>query len=466
MPDLENRLPDLLRRTAAAGAPPDDRAGRSVLRRVRRVRALNASVAGLAAIALVAGTVIGARGLLRSDGTTIGDEGPTPSPSPSRGTVTLVLSLPGAVWPEVDQTSLETAQARGDAGELAWRLDPVETAAAFAKEIFGWRPADVQTRPIEAVPGAADIVVVPVSNAGLEPGVDAAGPPAPTTSVMLRQLGAKGDGGVWTVIGADSDLIATEPLPESIVAGSTIEVDAPVSDVQAEWSGVLALLSVDPTDGTARIFPGATTETIAGSVRVPDDALANVAVVARLFDPEGTTVAVDVVPIAVSPGVTGATGSSAPTGLAGPVEELPNAVLATRDAISIAAASRDFQALQALIDPDRFSYDFDDGSNPVPIWREDPSVLDTLVAILRMPFTTNREVYPDVAETSPTVYIWPWLMASDLADLSPDEKAMLEQLGITAQEVRDMLDAFGGYAGPRTGIAEDGTWLFYTIGGD
>jgi hypothetical protein len=455
MPDLESRLPELLRRTAG-GVTPDPALERRILRRSRRRRVLNASAAGLAAIAIVAGMVVGAEGLLRSDRTTIGHENPTPSPTPSRGTVTPVLSLAGAVWPEVDQTSLETAQARTDAGELGWRLDPVQTAATFATEIFGWDAADVQTRPLEVAPGPADIVFVPVSNAGLEPGMDAAGPPAPTTSIALRQLGEKGDRGVWTVVGADSDLIATDPLPEYVRAGATIEVNAPVSDVPAEWSGTLSLISVDPAGLTPRIFPGELTGTISGSVRVPDDALANVAVVARLADPEGTTVAADVVPVGVRPSLV-----ATPTGPTGPSGELPSAALATRDAIVAAAEARDYDTLEALIDPDHFSYNFDDGSNPVPEWRKDPAVLDTLATILRLP-STRAEGTPDIG----TIVVWPSLVDADLADPTGDEQVMLEMLGITDKDVEDMLDAFGGYVGPRTGIAEDGTWLYYTIGGD
>jgi hypothetical protein len=65
-----------------------------------------------------------------------------------------------------------------------------------------------------------------------------------------------------------------------------------------------------------------------------------------------------------------------------------------------------------------------------------------------------------------TVYVWPSLVGADLTNLAPDERAMLDALGITDKDVKDMLDAFGGYVGPRTGIAADGTWVFFTIGGD
>jgi hypothetical protein len=208
----------------------------------------------------------------------------------------------------------------------------------------------------------------------------------------------------------------------------------------------------------------------AGAVRVPWDALGTVSVVVKLFDPEGTTVAADIVPITVeasaSPILTGATGPSGttgpvPTGSIGPGQEIPSAVLSTRDLIAIAAETRDYDALEALVDPDHFSYNFDDGSNPVPEWRKDPAALDTLVTILQLSFTTT-EGTADVG----TIYIWPSLVAADLTNLTDDQRTELEILGITERDVQGMLDAFGRYVGPRTGIAEDGTWLFYTIGGD
>ena len=477
MPDLETRLPELFRR-AAAGGTPGVEFERRVLRRARRRRVVNASVTGLAAVVLLAGAFLGAQELALSDRTTPADESPSPSPSPSPGTVTIVLPLPGAVWPEVDLASLEAAQAevdlaslqaaqgQADAGELVWRLDPVQTAAVFATEILGWDPADVRAE--ESARPRTGTALVEISNLGLGPGIAAAGPPAPVTTIELRQLGATG-GGIWSVVGADSDLIAIDPLPRSVQPGETIEVSGSLSEVRIEWSGLLALLSVDPTDGAARIFPGELTEAMAGTVRVPSDAVANVAVVTRLYDPEGTTVAVDVVPIAVRPGAsdakpTGATGAPpttapVPTGPTNPGEQIPSAVLSTRDRIAVAAENHDVDALAQLMGPG-FSYNFDVGSAAVQQWRDDPTPLDTLATILQMPFSTSE------VEGLGTIYLWPSLMAADLTELTAEERQMLDSLGITDAQVQDMLAAFGGYAGPRTVITEDGTWHSFAMGGD
>ncbi|GIU98845.1 MAG: hypothetical protein KatS3mg014_0461 [Actinomycetota bacterium] len=157
------------------------------------------------------------------------------------------------------------------------------------------------------------------------------------------------------------------------------------------------------------------------------------------------------------------TSSVSPTPSPGsPVDEgLPTPVRQTRDAILAAIEARDFAALETLIDPDRFAYNFSDGHDPVPEWRRDPAPLEALAAILRMPFAT-REGTPELG----TVYVWPSLVDADLTNLTDEERAMLTELGISEREVRRMLEAFGAYVGPRTGIAQDGTWVFSTLGGD
>jgi len=463
MPDLETRMPELLHR-AAMGALPDDRFERRVLRRARRRRVLNASVTGLAAIALIAGAFVGTRELVLSTRVTLGHE--TPSPPP--GAVTTPLT---AVWPETTAEGLATAQARADAGELPWRLDPEQTAAAFATEILGWDPADVRT--VETGRPRIGTAFVTISNLGLGPGASAATPTAPETMVTLRQLGDTGDGGVWTVTQADSNRIDLQELPEAAPAGSRLEVAAAFRDTQVEWFVTLGLLVVDPSGPPSAYMSTGVTERIVEDIQIPFDAAATISVVVMLVDPEGTTVAADIMPITIEASsspiptdTSGATGTSGGTGPGEEVsEEIPSAVLATRDAIAIAAETRDYDALKALIDPDRFSYNFDVGTDPVPEWRRDPSILDTLVAILQMPPMGHTITDPLLDGAGPT-YMWPALIASDLTNLTVEERAMLEALGITRRDIQSMLEAFGGYTGPRTGIAEDGTWLFYTIGGD
>lgn len=455
MPDLETRMPELLRR-AAMVAPPDDGFQQRLLRRARRRRVLNASGTGLVAIALVAGAVVGSQSLLRSTGTTPADESPSPGPGAAATPIQ-------AVWPETTAEELAASQARADAGELPWRLDPVRTATAFATVILGWDPADVQAE--ETGRPRIGTAFVSISNLGLGPGADSQTPAPPETVVTLRQLGTTDGGGVWSVVRTESDRIELDTDSGPPASGSTLT--AHLVDTVQEWSpgllivvdgrqlGTVSLIMTDPSGALALRLPE-----LGGAV--PEGA--TIGVVVALWDPEGTLVTAETFPYTVVPG-TGGPAATGPTGATGPVdeipEEIPSAVLATRDQIAIAAETRDYDALEALIDPNRFSYNFDDGSNPVPEWRKDPSVLDTLATLLQMPVTTT-EGTPDVG----TIYVWPSLVNADLANPTADDRWMLETLGITDADVRAMLDAFGGYVGPRTGVAEDGTWLFYTTGGD
>ncbi|HET9725148.1 MAG TPA: hypothetical protein VFR44_15085 [Actinomycetota bacterium] len=474
MPDLESRMPELLRR-AAGGPPRDPELERRVLRRARRRRLLNASVAGVAVVVLVAALGLGARELVRQDNSIPGDH----SPTPRRGTVTLSMGMPNAVWPELTAEDLAAAQASVDDGHQPWRLDPAQTAAAFAVNVFDWDPSDVETTPARSSDGA---VRVTISNRGLASLLLTPPKPAPETRITLQQLGTQGESGVWTVTGVDSDLIEVDRVTgrpaQPIFTGRLI-------DTIAEWSPgawPMDASGIRPEgDRGFEARPSGTDRSFRVWTEIPSDVLSPpgptlVGVLVGLWDPEGTIVAGDAfqfVASADSGSVTGATGATGATGPSGPptgptgtAVDPPAAVIETRNAILEAASKLDLDALEALIDPDHFAYNFDDGSNAVPIWREDPSPLDPLVSIVQMPFTTNREAYPEVDPSSPTVYIWPSLVGSDLKDLTAEERAMLDTLGITDRDVRVMLEQFGGYVGPRAGIAEDGTWTFYVIGGD
>lgn len=453
MPDLETRMPELLRR-AATGIARDPDLERTVLRRARRRRIVNASATVLTALALVAGLALGARELALSGATTPADGGPSPGPGAAVG------GELEAIWPETTSGALAEAQARADAGELGWRLDPAETAAAFAVQVLGWDPADVRTEPSQWISsGARARVVVAISNARLGPAQGSAGASAPETSLTLEQLGETGDRGVWLVTSADTPYIEVTMFNEP--AGRVRPIGS-LHGVPEDWR-----LGIWPMIDGHLVVEGIITAGTGGRVEVRDGSFSaslpvprelvpegttTIGILLGLWDPEGTIVAAEAFPYDVT-----ALGWET----TGPTEGLPEPVLRTRDAILAAIRVRDFDALETLIDPDRFSYNFDDGSNPVPEWRKDPAVLDTLARILEMPFVT-RQGTPELG----TIYVWPSLTEADLEHLTDGDRAMLERLGITPRDVRAMLDAFGAYTGPRTGIAQDGTWLFYTIGGD
>lgn len=417
------------------------------------------------------GTVIIQVAVADERGTTVAlDSFPVAVEAPD-GTVSIKIFLPGVIWPEVTQAALDEAQARADAGELDRRLDPVETAAAFATDILGWDAADVVAE--ETGRPRIGTSLVTVSNLGLGPGLDSATSPAPETLLTLRQLGRVGDGGVWTVASAESDLLQIDRVAPHLPTPGNVYLEGRLGETISEWSIGIWLLNdgerVDvPSVITMADEPSDfTAETPIPAALAVDGTI--VGVLVALWDPEGTLVAADAFPYIIgsfapspSPPTEGSGGETPPTGATGATSDDGLAVLETVYQIKLSLEiGPDFDGLEALIDPDRFSYNFDDGSNPVPEWRKDPSVLAPLTLILDMPSTTTKGT-PDVG----TITVWPSLVDADLANPTSEEQAMLDALGYTERDVQDMIDAFGGYVGPRTGIAEDGTWLFYTTGGD
>ena len=129
---------------------------------------------------------------------------------------------------------------------------------------------------------------------------------------------------------------------------------------------------------------------------------------------------------------------------------LPEPVRRTRDGLLEAAQSGDVEALEPYV-TDRLSYSFGGPveGGAVAYWTqleaqgEDP--LGTLATILQLPWTLSQGTY-----------VWPWVYSVSASDLAEYEKQLLG----------DLSDDFvgGNYYGWRTGIAPDGTWLFFVAG--
>jgi hypothetical protein len=143
-----------------------------------------------------------------------------------------------------------------------------------------------------------------------------------------------------------------------------------------------------------------------------------------------------------------------------PSDGLPPAVAGTRQAILHAVDTGDIAALAHLVDPNTFAYNFDDGSDPIPAWKADPSVLDPILTLLEM-----RPAEPKQIEGYGTFYVWPYLVDSDLEHLTAGEVEDLHRLGFDDAAIEDMR-RFGSYIGPRLSIDENGLWRNYTTGGD
>ena len=137
---------------------------------------------------------------------------------------------------------------------------------------------------------------------------------------------------------------------------------------------------------------------------------------------------------------------------------VPAAVEETRAALLAAAESGDYEALRPLIPTNgAFKYTFGgpvDGG-PIAYWQElerttEARPLETLAAVLRMPYTLSRGYY-----------VWPFAYdVADVADLSPHERELLAPLG----PLDSVFVEGTGYLGWRAGIAPDGAWVFFVAG--
>jgi hypothetical protein len=427
MPDLETRLPELLQ-DLSTDIPADGGGSAPVLRKARRRRALTAATTAVTVVAVIAGGVVGARSLAPTGRSSIGStQSPTVSVAPP------AVTPIGAVWPETTADGLAFAQQQVDDGHQPWRTDPIMTAEAFAVNVFGWAPGDVRST---VLPGPVDAVIVSVAN----------GPRAPEAIVTLQRIGERGENGVWSVIRADTPLLTatvedgpdgTPAVRVRISQGASVEISHEI------YTG--PTLESPVTSGV--VSDGS-------SIPLPAESPTGAVVVVVSASTGGQTVGADVLSVPTSMAPT-AGPSAVPT-----VEPLPATVARTRDAILRGVETRDIPALAGLIDPNTFAYNFDDGSDPIPAWKEDPSVLDPIPGILALPPTEPKHI-----EGYGTFYVWPYLMDSDMANLSPSEVDDLHALGFDDAAI-DRMRRFGSYIGPRLAIDEHGLWRNYVTGGD
>jgi hypothetical protein len=183
---------ELLERVAQRVSPRPDAFERLV--RARRRRERNRRIAaGILALAVAAagigGVVVAFRGAPRV--VLGGDDRPFPG-----------------IWPERSWEEAEAAQARADAGEEAWRLQPPSVGYRFAEEVLGWgQPgAEVMVGEIASGEPAGGIVLRIHRFAGpCDPRAgDACPPVVAELELGLEQLIRRGEGGVWTVTEVDS----------------------------------------------------------------------------------------------------------------------------------------------------------------------------------------------------------------------------------------------------------------------
>jgi hypothetical protein len=140
-----------------------------------------------------------------------------------------------------------------------------------------------------------------------------------------------------------------------------------------------------------------------------------------------------------------------------PPEEIPEAVVDTRQAILDAAQALDWGALRELI-PDRgFTFSFGGERDPIRYWRMLES--EGHVPVL-------GDILPAVLGTEPDrsrgVYIWPAQAAGDPSEWDEQDLEALRQIH-TDEDIRSFQE-LGLYVGWRVGIDRDGTWVFFVAG--
>lgn len=84
-------------------------------------------------------------------------------------------------------------------------------------------------------------------------------------------------------------------------------------------------------------------------------------------------------------------------------------------------------------------------------WHTDEAPLDTLVAVLALPFTKVRGIY-----------VWPFALDRDPRQLTEEELELLSTFA-TPREIEGWRE-FDGYIGYGAGIEPDGDWVFYVAG--
>lgn len=147
--------------------------------------------------------------------------------------------------------------------------------------------------------------------------------------------------------------------------------------------------------------------------------------------------------------------TDAPAGLPGPVAE-------TYTAIIEALLNCDFEELGRLAsDGERdFTYSFGGSEDPAGFWSgqtPDSETIQFLAAIMLKSFGATEDAFG--TDEPIDLYFWPAVFGPDPTDEQWDEVRDL----YSDEEIDQMKD-FGGYIGLRSGIAEDGEWMFFVAG--
>jgi len=428
---MNTRLPNLLQDLAGEMPIDVDGSARRTLRRARGRRVLTAGTG----VAIVVALVVVSAAALRLGGdptVTPGVTGPNPS-----------ASFEG-LWPETTPQALAETQAAVDGGHSPLRASPEGIASLLAVNLLGWEPGDDRAEQVDVLGSEAEVVI---SNRTF-------GDQVPPVTIEARQLGRTGQQGVWSVVDVSTPVIRLDPVAE--IAPGVIGISGSVADRYdgAPWMD-------------ADVFDGPRPEPSLGSARYELTDRTFVFEIHVSPTPDGWATLLLTMPEAAGASL-GAVMVSVPTPVGEParpqgpsLEGVSPDVAVTAQRIYDAAVAGDVDALAPLLDPNTFAYNFDDGSDPIPTWREEPSVLDRIAAVLQLPAAEPRTI-----RGYGTLTIWPYLIDSDFDALTQREADDLKALGYSAADIQLMIDGGNGYQGPRLAIDETGLWRSFTTMGE
>jgi hypothetical protein len=428
---MNTRLPNLLQDLAGEMPIDVDGSARRTLRRARGRRMLTAGTG----VAIVVALVVVSAAALRLGGdptVTPGVTGPNPS-----------ASFEG-LWPETTPQALAETQAAVDGGHSPLQASPEGIASLLAVNLLGWEPGDDRAEQVDVRGSEAEVVI---SNRTF-------GDQVPPVTIEARQLGRTGPQGVWSVVDVSTPVIRLDPVAE--IAPGVIGISGSVADRYdgAPWMD-------------ADVFDGPRPEPSLGSARYELTDRTFVFEIHVSPTPDGWATLLLTMPEAAGASL-GAVMVSVPTPVGEPprpqgpsLEGVSPDVAVTAQRIYDAAVAGDVDALAPLLDPNTFAYNFDDGSDPIPTWREEPSVLDRMAAVLQLPAAEPRTI-----RGYGTLTIWPYLIDSDFDALTQREADDLKALGYSAADIQLMIDGGNGYQGPRLAIDETGLWRSFTTMGE
>jgi hypothetical protein len=428
---MDTRLRTLLHDLASEMPVDIEGTAPKTLRRARGRRVLTAGAGAALAIALV---VVGVSAIPFGNEATLTPAVTGPNPS---------ATFQG-LWPETNADALAETQAAVDEGHYPLQASPEGIASLLAVNLLGWEPGDDRAERVDVRGSEAEVVI------GNRTFADSVAP----VNIETRQLGRTGPRGVWSVVDVSTPLIRLDPVAE--IAPGVIGISGGVTHRYdgAAWmdANVFDGPKPEPSLGSARYE--LTDRTFAFEIHVSPTPDGRATLLLTMPDAVGASLGAVMVPVPTPVGE--------PEPLEGPnLEGVPPDVAVTAQRIYDAALAGDVDALAPLLDPNTFAYNFDDGSDPIPAWRADPSVLDPMVAVLELPAAEPRTI-----EGYGTLTIWPYLIDSDFDALTEREADDLQALGYSTADIQLMIDGGNGYQGPRLAIDETGLWRSFTTMGE